>query len=84
MYISDLDVKQPISCLCSTKCIRPDEVPNFIIKGCFEIFAPLLSHIFNLSVLTGSFPHYGSRWLLYLFLRKATEFWLLIIDLSQF
>jgi hypothetical protein len=34
---------------------RPGEIPNFIIKGS-EIFTPLLHYIFNLSLLTGSFP----------------------------
>jgi hypothetical protein len=32
------------------------EIPNFIMKGCSEIFTPLLRHIFNLSLLTGKFP----------------------------
>jgi hypothetical protein len=31
-------------------------IPNFLIKGCSEIFTPLLHYIFNLSLLTGSFP----------------------------
>jgi hypothetical protein len=51
-YNSDTDIKQAISHLHSTKCIRPDEIPNFIVKGCSEI----LCHIFNLSLLAGSFP----------------------------
>jgi hypothetical protein len=55
-HISDSNVKRGISRLHSTKCVGPDEVPNFIIKGCSEIFTPLLSHIFNLSLLTGNFP----------------------------
>jgi hypothetical protein len=55
-HISDSDVKQAISHLHSTKCIRPDEIPNFITEGCTEIFTPLLRHIFNLSLLTGKFP----------------------------
>jgi hypothetical protein len=33
-----------------------DEIPNFIIKGCADIFIPLLRHIFNLSLSTGKFP----------------------------
>ncbi|PSN37133.1 hypothetical protein C0J52_26637, partial [Blattella germanica] len=27
-----------------------DGIPNFIIKGCSEIFSPILAHIFNLSL----------------------------------
>jgi hypothetical protein len=33
-----------------------DEIPSFIIKRCSEIFAPLLSHIFNISLLEAKFP----------------------------
>jgi hypothetical protein len=54
-YISNSDVERNISRLRSTKCVGPDELPNFITKGCSEILAPLLCHIFNLSLLTGKF-----------------------------
>jgi hypothetical protein len=54
-YVSDSDVEQAVSHLRTTKCVRPDEIPNFIIKGCSEIITPLLSRIFNLSLLTGRF-----------------------------
>jgi hypothetical protein len=37
------------------KWVGPDEISNFIIKGCYEILNPLLCHIFNLSLLTGKF-----------------------------
>jgi hypothetical protein len=56
LYISDSDVEQAISRLRSTKCVGPDEIPNFIIKGCSEILTPLSCHIFNLSLLTETFP----------------------------
>jgi hypothetical protein len=55
-HISLTDVTRAISRLRSAKCVGTDEIPNFIIKGCSEIFTPLLHHIFNLSLLTGSFP----------------------------
>jgi hypothetical protein len=42
--------------VCLTKCVRPDEIPNFITKGCSEIPTPILQHIYNLTLLTGSFP----------------------------
>jgi hypothetical protein len=83
-YISDSDFKRAISCLRSTKCVGPDEIPNFIIKDCSNIFIPLLRHIFSLSLLTGKFPSLSKQWLLCLFLRKAAEFLLVIIDLSRF
>jgi hypothetical protein len=55
-YISDSDVEIAISRLRLTKCVGPDEIPNFIIKDCSEIFTPLLRRIFNLTVLNGKFP----------------------------
>uniref|UniRef100_A0A0K8RBH5 Putative reverse transcriptase n=1 Tax=Ixodes ricinus TaxID=34613 RepID=A0A0K8RBH5_IXORI len=33
-----------------------DGIPSFIIKGCCSIFAPVLMHIFNLSLAQGYFP----------------------------
>jgi hypothetical protein len=50
-----LTLSETLSRLRSTKCVGPDEIPNFKIKGCSEIFTPLLRHIFNLSLLTGKF-----------------------------
>jgi hypothetical protein len=49
------DVTRAIRRLRSTKCVGPDEIYNSIIKGCSEIFAPLLRHIFNLNLLTERF-----------------------------
>jgi hypothetical protein len=46
--ISDSDVKKAIRHLSSSKSVGTDEIPTFIIKGCSEIFAPLLRHIFNI------------------------------------
>jgi hypothetical protein len=54
--IYDSDDKCAISHLRSTKSVGPDEIPNFIIKGCADILIPLLRHIFNLSLSTGKFP----------------------------
>jgi hypothetical protein len=54
-YICDSDVKCAISHLRSTKSAGPDDIPNFIIKGCSPIFIPLLRHIFNLNLSTGKF-----------------------------
>jgi hypothetical protein len=49
-------VKRAISHLLSKKSVDPDEIPYFIIKGCSDIFIPLLRHNFNLSLPTGKFP----------------------------
>jgi hypothetical protein len=55
-YIYYSDVKRAISHLRSTKSVGPHEILNFAIKGCSDIFIPLLRHIFNLSLFTGNFP----------------------------
>lgn len=33
-----------------------DGIPSFIIKGCGDLFIPILKHIFNLSLSSGVFP----------------------------
>jgi hypothetical protein len=53
--ICDSDVKCAISHLLSTKSVGPDEIPDIIIKGCSDIFIPLLIHTFNLSLSIGKF-----------------------------
>jgi hypothetical protein len=78
-YISDSDVERAISRLRSMKCGGPDEIPNFIIKGCSEILTHLLRHIFNLSLLTGKFPSLWKKAAVVPFLRQTTEP-LLVID----
>jgi hypothetical protein len=40
-HTSKPDVKRSISRLRSTKCVGPGEDPNFITKGCSEIFTLL-------------------------------------------
>jgi hypothetical protein len=49
-FIFDSDVKQAFQRLKSTKSVGLDDIPSFIIKGCSEIFVPVLKHIFNLSL----------------------------------
>ncbi|KAH9628651.1 hypothetical protein HF086_007856 [Spodoptera exigua] len=36
--------------------VGPDKVPSYILKGCKEIVAPVLSYIFNLALKTGIYP----------------------------
>jgi hypothetical protein len=48
---SDSDFKQAIRYLSPSKRVGPDEIPSFFIKSCSEIFAPLVSHISNVSLL---------------------------------
>jgi len=55
-FVFDSDVRRAIRRLKSTKSVGPDDIPSFIIKGCSEIFVPVLKHIFNLSLSNGVFP----------------------------
>jgi hypothetical protein len=54
--ISDADVCKAIKRLKSSKSVGLDDIPGFIIKGCSDIFIPILRHIFNLSLTQQYFP----------------------------
>jgi hypothetical protein len=54
--ISDSDIEEAIQHLSPLRCVSPDEIPSFIIKGCSEIFCHFLSHIFYVSLLQAKFP----------------------------
>jgi hypothetical protein len=54
--ISDADVYKAIKKLKPSKSVGLDDVPGFIIKGCADIFVPILRHIFNLSLTQRYFP----------------------------
>jgi hypothetical protein len=53
--ISAAKVCRDIKRLRSSKCVGLDGIPSFIIKGCFDVFTPLLT--FNLSVTSATFPY---------------------------
>jgi hypothetical protein len=55
-FVFDSDVRRAIRRLKSTKSVDSDDIPSSIIKGCSEIFVPVLKHIFNLSLSNGGFP----------------------------
>jgi hypothetical protein len=42
-FIFDADVRRTIRRLKSTKSVAPDDIPSFIIKGCSQIFVPVLN-----------------------------------------
>jgi hypothetical protein len=48
--ISDSDVCKSIKRLTLSKSVGLDDIPGFVIKGCSDIFIPILRHIFNLSL----------------------------------
>jgi hypothetical protein len=56
--ISAAEVSKAIKRLRPSKCVGLDGIPSFIIKGCSDVFIPLLTHIrvFNLSVTSATFP----------------------------
>ena len=54
--ISTADVHKAIKRLRPTKSVGLDGIPSFIIKGCSEIFVPILRFIFNLSLSQNTFP----------------------------
>jgi hypothetical protein len=54
--ISVSEVSKAIKRLRPSRCVGLDGIPSFIIKGCSDVFIPLLTHIFNLSVNSASFP----------------------------
>lgn len=55
--VSDSDVFKAIKRLRPSKSVGIDNIPAFIIKGCSDIFVPVLKFIFNLSLCQRSFPN---------------------------
>jgi hypothetical protein len=68
--VFDSDVRRAIRRLKSTKSVRPDDIPSFIIKGCSEIFVPVLKHL-NVVYQMRVSPLSGKKQLSYLSSRKA-------------
>jgi hypothetical protein len=54
--ISAAEVSRAIKRLRPSKCVGLDGIPSFVIKGCSDVFTPLLTYIFNLSVTSATFP----------------------------
>jgi hypothetical protein len=67
IIVSDSDIIKAIKRLKPSKSVRVDDIPGFIIKGCTDIFVPVLKHIFNLNLSQQYFPPYGSKQQLFLF-----------------
>jgi hypothetical protein len=42
--------------LTASKFVGVDDIPGFMIKGCTDIFVPVLKHIFDLSLSQQHFP----------------------------
>jgi hypothetical protein len=72
-YVCDSVVKCAISHLRSTKSVGPDEIPNFIIKGCSDILFISCATFLTSVYLPGYFSRYGNRRLLFLFSRKVIK-----------
>jgi hypothetical protein len=54
--VSDSDVIKAIERTRPSKAAGVDDIPAFIIKGCTDIFVPILKHIFKLSLSQQHFP----------------------------
>jgi hypothetical protein len=54
--ILELEICKALKRLKPSKAVGLDGIPNFVIKGCSEIFIPVLKHIFNLSLSQQYFP----------------------------
>jgi hypothetical protein len=54
--VSAAEVRKAIKRLKPSKRVGLDGIPSFIIKSCSDIFIPLLTYIFNLSVSSETFP----------------------------
>jgi hypothetical protein len=39
-----------------SKSLGLDDIPGFVIKGCSDIFIPILRHVFNISLTQQYFP----------------------------
>jgi hypothetical protein len=54
--VTDADIRKAIKWLKPCKSVGFDGIPGFIIKGCIDIFVPLLKYIFSLSLSQQLFP----------------------------
>jgi hypothetical protein len=54
--VSDSDIIKATERTRLSKSAGVDGIPAFIIKGCTDIFVPILKHIFNLSLSQQYFP----------------------------
>jgi hypothetical protein len=54
--VSDSDIFKAIYGLIPSKTVGADDIPDFIIKSCTDIFVHVLKHIFNLSLYQQYFP----------------------------
>jgi hypothetical protein len=55
--VANSDVHNATKRLRPTKSVGLDGIPSFVIKGCSEIFAPIVKFIFNLSLFQNNFPN---------------------------
>jgi hypothetical protein len=69
--VNDDDIRRAIKRFRSTKSVGLDDIPNFVVKGFSEIFAPLLKFIIDLSLSMQTFPMAWKKQPLSWFLKKA-------------
>jgi hypothetical protein len=54
--VSHSDIIKAINRLKPSKAVGLDDIPRFVIKGCSDVFVPVLKHNFNLSLSQQYFP----------------------------
>lgn len=78
------DVSLAIKKLKPNKSKGTDGIPNFIIKGCSNILIPVLTFIFNLSLLTGTYPMLWKEASIIPIFKNGKKMLFPIIDLFQY
>jgi hypothetical protein len=69
--VSDSDVIKAIERLRQSKCVGIDDILEFIIKGCTDIFVRIHKHIFNLSLFEHYFPTLWKQAVIFTVLKKG-------------
>jgi hypothetical protein len=54
--VSAAEVSKAIKRLRPSKCVGLDGIPSIQFKDCSDVFTPLLTYIFNLSLTSVTFP----------------------------
>jgi hypothetical protein len=72
--ISNSDIHNTMKRQGPTKSVEIYGIPGFVIKGCSEIFVPVLKFIFNLNISQNTFPNLWKQAAIFLFSKKSKNF----------
>jgi hypothetical protein len=82
--VSYSDIIKAINRLKPSKYVGLDYIPGFVIKGCSDVFVPVLKHIFNLNLSQQYFPTLWKQAAIIPVLKKAKAPLLATTDQSPF